>query len=63
MRLQMEKALIKQHVHTLLGPSNNLALSILDGNDDTIEFEDFLGKLSTDMVDARGNTERIYGMV
>ncbi|KAH6568203.1 hypothetical protein BASA50_007336 [Batrachochytrium salamandrivorans] len=44
LRLQMEQALIKQHIHVIpVIQGRNLALDVLSGKIDTIEFEDFLG--------------------
>ncbi|KAI8901595.1 proteasome maturation factor UMP1-domain-containing protein [Globomyces pollinis-pini] len=42
-RLQMEKMFVNQLHGVPVGPQHNLSLDILNGRDQTIEFEDFLG--------------------
>ncbi|KXS12505.1 hypothetical protein M427DRAFT_59448, partial [Gonapodya prolifera JEL478] len=42
-RLQMERALVSQPRRLPVLPTSNFALDILEGRDETLEFEDFLG--------------------
>lgn len=43
LRLQMEKALVNQVRRIPVLPTSNLGLEILEGRDQTIDYEDFLG--------------------
>eukprot|EP00842_Homolaphlyctis_polyrhiza_P005243 jgi/Hompol1/571/HPOL_002554-RA len=65
LRLQMEKALIKQHIHAIpVLPSRNLALDVLTGKSETIDFEDFLGdvKMPYHTMDPHTAMERALGI-
>ncbi|KAI8930372.1 proteasome maturation factor UMP1-domain-containing protein [Entophlyctis helioformis] len=65
LRIQMERALIKQHMRAIpVLHTHNVALDILNGKDDDIEFEDFLGeaKMPTQMMDVHLTMERALGM-
>ncbi|EGF77787.1 hypothetical protein BATDEDRAFT_91476 [Batrachochytrium dendrobatidis JAM81] len=57
LRLKMEQALIKEHIHVIpVMPSRNLALDVLSGRNDTIEFEDFLGETRAPINDLSPHT-------
>ncbi|KAL2916303.1 hypothetical protein HK105_204059 [Polyrhizophydium stewartii] len=65
LRIQMERALVKQHVHAIpVLPQRNLALDVLNGKLDTIEFEDFLGdvRTPTNMLDPHTAMEQVLRM-
>ncbi|TPX72947.1 hypothetical protein SpCBS45565_g00354 [Spizellomyces sp. 'palustris'] len=64
LRLQMEKALVSQPRRIPVLPVSNLGLEILEGRDQTIDYEDFLGDphLSTDMMDPHTAMEHVLGL-
>ncbi|KAI8907722.1 hypothetical protein PhCBS80983_g02874 [Powellomyces hirtus] len=64
LRLQMEKALVNQVRRIPVLPTRNLGLEILEGRDQTIDYEDFLGDpyMSTAMMDPHAAMEHALGM-
>ncbi|KAI9101386.1 proteasome maturation factor UMP1-domain-containing protein [Phlyctochytrium arcticum] len=63
LRLQMEKELVCQPRRIPVLPASNLALSILEGRDMTIDYEDFLGDphMQMDMTDPHTAMEQRLG--
>ncbi|KAG0206276.1 D-tyrosyl-tRNA(Tyr) deacylase [Mortierella sp. GBA30] len=64
-KMAMERSLVtKAHGPSMLPKRSNLGLDILNGKDETIDFEDFLNvpELSTEMVDVHTVMEHQLGM-
>ncbi|KAI8855272.1 proteasome maturation factor UMP1-domain-containing protein [Chytridium lagenaria] len=62
-RIQMERFLLSQPKRIPVLKTSNLALDILAGRDESIEFEDFLGDAdpSLHIMDVHGTMERTLG--